>query len=70
VRSADVVVTDRLHAHIFAIMLGLPHVVLDNSYGKTRSTFETWTHASGLGHWADTTDEALSLAAYLIRARR
>jgi exopolysaccharide biosynthesis protein PssK len=70
VRSADVVVTDRMHAHILAILLGLPHVVLDNSYGKTRSTFETWTQAGGLAHWADTTDEALSLAAALIRERR
>ena len=69
-RSADVVITDRMHAHILAIMLGVPHVVLDNNYGKTRSTFETWTHAAGLGHWADTTDEALNLAAGLTRARR
>ena len=69
-RSAEVVITDRLHAHILAILLGAPHVVLDNSYGKTRSTFETWTQSSGLGRWADSTDEALSFAAELIRARR
>jgi exopolysaccharide biosynthesis predicted pyruvyltransferase EpsI len=70
VRSAEVIITDRMHAHILAIMLGLPHVVLDNSYGKTRSTFETWTQAAGLAHWAQTTSEALNLAAELSRARR
>jgi exopolysaccharide biosynthesis protein PssK len=70
VRSAEVIVTDRMHAHILAIMLGLPHVVLDNTYGKTRSTFETWTQAGGLAHWAQTTGEALNLAAELSRERR
>jgi pyruvyl transferase EpsO len=70
VLSAEVVVTDRLHAHILAIALGVPHVVLDNSYGKISSTFETWTHESGLAHWAETTAQALSIAAELIRARR
>ncbi len=64
--SAQVVVTDRLHAHIFAILLGLPHVLLDNSYGKVRSTFETWTCESGLGMWAETTDDALRAAAALL----
>lgn len=32
-----VVVTDRLHAVIMATLLGLPHVHLDNSYGKISS---------------------------------
>ena len=67
VASTRILVTDRLHAHIFAILLGVPHVVLDNSYGKVRSTFDTWTHASGLATWAETTDEALRAAATLMQ---
>ena len=67
VASTRVLVTDRLHAHIFAILLGVPHVVLDNSYGKVRSTFETWTHASGLARWAETTEDALRDAATLMQ---
>jgi pyruvyl transferase EpsO len=66
VSSATVLVTDRLHAHVFAILLGVPHVVLDNSYGKVRSTFETWTHDSALATWASTTEEALQAAAPLL----
>jgi exopolysaccharide biosynthesis predicted pyruvyltransferase EpsI len=38
-----VVITDRLHAHILCTMLGIPHVVLDNSYGKVGSFIEAWT---------------------------
>jgi pyruvyl transferase EpsO len=37
------VVTDRLHAHILCLMMGIPHVVVDNNYGKLRSFFEVWT---------------------------
>lgn len=32
--QAEVVVTDRLHGHIMATLLGKPHVVIDNFYGK------------------------------------
>jgi exopolysaccharide biosynthesis predicted pyruvyltransferase EpsI len=38
-----VVVTDRLHGHVLCVLLGIPHVVLDNSYGKVRSLLDTWT---------------------------
>ncbi|MBB4235972.1 polysaccharide pyruvyl transferase family protein [Rhizobium esperanzae] len=37
------VLTDRLHAHILSTLLGLNHVVLDNSYGKLSSFIEAWT---------------------------
>ena len=60
-----VVVTDRLHGHILALLQGIPHVVLDNSYGKVRSTFTTWTSASGVAHWTSSADEARALATAL-----
>lgn len=36
------VVTDRLHAHIICMMLGIPHVVLDNNYGKLGEFIDCW----------------------------
>jgi exopolysaccharide biosynthesis predicted pyruvyltransferase EpsI len=56
------IVTERLHGHILALLLGLPHIVLDNSYGKTRSVYETWTSASGIARLAGSAEEALALA--------
>ncbi|KPQ15125.1 MAG: Exopolysaccharide biosynthesis protein [Rhodobacteraceae bacterium HLUCCO18] len=32
--SARFVITDRLHGHILCTLMGIPHAVLDNSYGK------------------------------------
>jgi exopolysaccharide biosynthesis predicted pyruvyltransferase EpsI len=60
--SSRVVVTDRLHGHILAVLLGLPHVVLDNSYGKVKGFYETWTASWERAVWADSVEEALSLA--------
>jgi pyruvyl transferase EpsO len=37
-----VVITDRLHAHILSGLLGIPHVSLDNSYGKLVNFRSTW----------------------------
>lgn len=62
----EVVVTDRLHAHILSLLLGRPHVLLDQSYGKTRSVYETWTKPCALASWAGTTDEALTTARRLL----
>lgn len=57
-----VVVTDRLHGHLLALMQDIPHVVLDNSYGKLRTMYETWTHPSMTAHWAENAEQALKLA--------
>jgi pyruvyl transferase EpsO len=35
-------VTDRLHAHLLATMLGMPSVLRPNSYDKNKSFHETW----------------------------
>jgi exopolysaccharide biosynthesis predicted pyruvyltransferase EpsI len=60
-----IVVTDRLHGHVLALLQGIPQVVLDNSYGKLRSTYTTWTCRSGLAHWATSAEEARALATAL-----
>jgi pyruvyl transferase EpsO len=57
-----VVITDRLHGHILGLLLGIPHVILDNSYGKLRTFYETWTKGCGLAVWADSPAEALAAA--------
>ena len=36
------VVTDRLHGHVLAHLIGRPHVVVDDRYGKIRALHETW----------------------------
>ncbi len=41
--SGRVVMTDRLHAHILSILIGKPHVIADNSYGKISDFYQTWT---------------------------
>lgn len=46
------VITDRLHGHVLAMLLGIPHAVLDNENGKSRALWETWTSESKLAHWA------------------
>ncbi len=37
------IVTNRLHCHILATLLNIPHVFIPNSYHKNRSFYETWT---------------------------
>ncbi|HUF28156.1 MAG TPA: polysaccharide pyruvyl transferase family protein [Gemmatimonadaceae bacterium] len=55
------VVTDRLHGHILCLLLGIPHILLDNSYGKVSAFYRTWTHHSELVRWCDSADEALEM---------
>ena len=62
-----VIITDRLHGHILSLLLGIEHIVLDNSYGKLSSFYGSWTQASDLAHWATSPEEALALARDLIR---
>lgn len=57
------VITDRLHGHILSLLLGIPHVVLDNSYGKVRSFYETWTRDAPIVQWADSAADAVRLVA-------
>lgn len=47
IKSARLVVTDRLHCLIFCVITGTPCVVLDNSNHKVRSIYETWLMDTG-----------------------
>ncbi|MEM6606495.1 MAG: polysaccharide pyruvyl transferase family protein [Pseudomonadota bacterium] len=65
--QAEVVITDRLHAHILCVLLGIPHVVLDNSYGKISRFRREWNTGEGLcevaENWADATRVAEQMLA-------
>lgn len=63
-----VVITDRLHAHILCLLLGIPHVLLDNSYGKVRRVHETWTADASQVRWAASPAEAVTVARSLLTA--
>ena len=60
--EGQVVITDRLHGHILCLMMEIPHVLLDNSYGKLRDFYETWTKNETLVKWASSPEEALAVA--------
>lgn len=64
--SGRVVVTDRLHGHIMSTLLGIPHVALDNSYGKLQNFILAWTRDSEFLRTANTLDEACLLAEELL----
>lgn len=46
--AAEVVVTDRLHGHVMCRLLGKPHVVVDNSYGKIARFMAAWGSGGAL----------------------
>lgn len=59
--SGKFIVTDRLHVHILSILLDIPHVVLDNSYGKVSRFINLWTRESSKMTRADSLAEALDV---------
>jgi len=68
--SARVIVTDRLHGHILAFLLGIPHVLLDNSYGKLHRFAAAWTGRSPLVHCADSPAAAAAAARNFLASHR
>lgn len=59
--GATSVVTNRLHAHVLAALLGIPHVVTDNSYGKISAIFNEYTGRFSTAHWAGSLTEAQAI---------
>lgn len=41
--QAPAVVTDRLHAHLLCLLMGIPHVVLPDRFGKIDAFLDSWT---------------------------
>ena len=64
--SARVVVTDRLHTHILCALLGIPHVVLADAFGKLEAHCATWPGLARLASRAAGPDEAAERATALL----
>lgn len=62
-----VVITDRLHGHILSSMLGIPNVVLDNSYGKNRRFYNTWSRDDPTSRFCHDPSEVVPAAQKLAR---
>ncbi|OQM74261.1 polysaccharide pyruvyl transferase family protein [Manganibacter manganicus] len=56
------IVTDRLHVHICSLLIGRPHAVLDNSYGKVRRFMAAFSGGTDLSHQAESLDNAVAWA--------
>ena len=65
--TGNIVVTDRLHAHILCVLMGKQHVVLDNSYGKVFNYVSTWQD-DGLTCVAATLEDVKTQVAQLLAA--
>jgi pyruvyl transferase EpsO len=64
--AGRVVITDRLHAHILCTLVGIPHVLLDNFYGKNFAFYRTWCRPLGICRLARSPEDAWSLAQQLL----
>lgn len=63
ISRAKSIVTDRLHVHICCTLLGRPHAVLDNSYGKIANHMDAfYPEGTGLTFRATTLAEAVDWA--------
>jgi pyruvyl transferase EpsO len=56
------IVTDRLHVHICSLLLGRPHAVLDNSYGKVRRFMNAFSGGTNLSYKATSLDDGIAWA--------
>jgi pyruvyl transferase EpsO len=61
-----VVITDRLHGHILSLLLGIPHVLLDNRFGKLERFHQTFTRGCRLARPAEDPAAALRIARQLL----
>lgn len=59
---ARATVTDRLHVHILSLLLGRPHAVLDNSYGKIGRFMSAFTGGTALAYRARSLADAVDWA--------
>lgn len=63
--AADLVVVDRLHAHVLALLLGIDHVALDNNYRKIGAVFDDYTGQFSTANYATDVAVARDLVASL-----
>jgi len=56
-----VVITDRLHGHILCCLLDIPHVALDNNYGKISNFSAAWGTAGPRARMASSLADAIAI---------
>ncbi len=61
-----IVITDRLHAHILCTLMRIPHVVLDNSYGKISNFRLAWRTGPEICRSSDTFNEGAAVARMML----
>lgn len=62
---ASVIVTDRLHAHVLAVLMGIDHVVGDNSYGKVSSVYRDYSGKFSTSNFASNAAEVREILSRL-----
>lgn len=62
ISRGQAIVTDRLHVHICSLLLGRPHAVLDNSYGKIRRFMNAFSGGSALSYKATSLEDGIEWA--------
>lgn len=56
------IVTDRLHVHICSMLIGRPHAVLDNNYGKIRGFMDAFSGGTSLSYKAASLEDGIDWA--------
>ena len=69
IADARCIITDRLHVHILSLLLDIPHVCLDNNYGKISQFRHSWTASYRDGRQATSLADAVRQAQQLLQAR-
>jgi pyruvyl transferase EpsO len=62
ISRGQALVTDRLHVHICSLLIGRPHAVLDNSYGKVRRFMAAFSGGTDLSYQAASLDDGVAWA--------
>ena len=62
ISAGEVLVSDRLHAHVMARLLGRPSVIVGDRTGKIRNLFTTWFDPQDVPEQATDFEEALRIA--------
>jgi exopolysaccharide biosynthesis predicted pyruvyltransferase EpsI len=57
--SGNRVITDRLHGHILSTLLDIPHIAMDNNYGKVSGYINAWSKSYPNVQVAATPEEAM-----------
>lgn len=66
--AGNIVITDRLHAHILCTLSGIPHVIISDRYGKVKQFYMTWMTSNSLVRSADGPKQAFVEADVLARS--